>query len=78
MSTTADFKFTKIQFIIGNIRSLMKVPNARIHPTLDSIVIYLSAGSSKDARLYLDTDESYHLQSFVKGRRLEVQFSLFF
>lgn len=50
----------------------MKAPNARSHPTVDSITVYLSAGHSKDARLYLDTDESYRLQSFVRGRRLEV------
>ncbi|KAJ8686693.1 hypothetical protein QAD02_022487 [Eretmocerus hayati] len=66
------FEHAKDVFL-GNIRSLVRVPNAKVHPGVNSIVIYLSATDAQDARLRLDTDESYTLQVLTKGKNLEVR-----
>ncbi|OXU27126.1 hypothetical protein TSAR_012992, partial [Trichomalopsis sarcophagae] len=58
---------------MGNLRSLVRAPNAKSRSAVDSFVIYLSAGAAQDARLTLDTDESYHLQVLTKGKHLEVR-----
>lgn len=57
----------------GNIRSLMKTPNAIGRSNIDNLIIYLSAGNAKSAMLGLDTDESYKLDITSKGKVLEVR-----
>ncbi|XP_011630319.1 probable beta-hexosaminidase fdl isoform X2 [Pogonomyrmex barbatus] len=57
---------------IGNIRSLVKVLNAKSRSGIDSFIVYLSAGNG-DASLTLDTDESYKLELVPKGKILEAR-----
>ncbi|XP_014489221.1 PREDICTED: probable beta-hexosaminidase fdl [Dinoponera quadriceps] len=55
---------------IGNIRSLVKVLNAKSRSGIDSFVIYLSAENARGTTLTLDTDESYKLELMPKGKNL--------
>ncbi|KAL6267761.1 hypothetical protein P5V15_000830 [Pogonomyrmex californicus] len=57
---------------IGNIRSLVKVLNAKSRSGIDSFIVYLSAGNG-GASLTLDTDESYKLELVPKGKILEAR-----
>lgn len=56
---------------LGNIRSLVRAPNARGRSNIDSFVIYLSAGNAQNDKLTLDTDESYKLEVTLRGKLLE-------
>ncbi|XP_066588857.1 probable beta-hexosaminidase fdl isoform X2 [Prorops nasuta] len=58
---------------LGNVRSLIRISNARGRPSIDSFVIYLSAGNSHETRLALNTDESYKLDLLTKGKRVEAR-----
>ncbi|XP_015185237.1 PREDICTED: probable beta-hexosaminidase fdl isoform X2 [Polistes dominula] len=58
---------------LGNIRSLIRVSNAKGRSGIDSFVIYLSAGNSRGTKLTMDTDESYNLELFLKGKVLEAR-----
>ncbi|XP_012225717.1 probable beta-hexosaminidase fdl isoform X1 [Linepithema humile] len=58
---------------IGNIRSLVKVLNAKSRSGIDSFIIYLCAGNAQSASLTLDTDESYELKLAPKGKLLEAR-----
>ncbi|XP_063976668.1 probable beta-hexosaminidase fdl isoform X2 [Diachasmimorpha longicaudata] len=60
---------------IGNIRSLIKMPNVRERWSIDSFVIYLDAAAASGTRLTLSTDESYILDLSQKGRLLEAKIS---
>lgn len=72
LRVSAIIKMIKNVYSSGNVRNLMRVPNAKSRSAVDSFVIYLSAGAAVDARLTLDTDESYHLQVLTKGKHIEV------
>ncbi|XP_077280187.1 fused lobes isoform X2 [Temnothorax americanus] len=58
---------------IGNIRSLVKVLNAKSRSGIDSFIVYLSAGNARGTTLILDTDESYKLELVPKGKILEAR-----
>ncbi|XP_026830456.1 probable beta-hexosaminidase fdl isoform X5 [Ooceraea biroi] len=58
---------------IGNIRSLVKVPNAKSRSGVDTFIIYVSAGNARGTTLTLDTDESYKLELVPKGKVLEAK-----
>ncbi|XP_028044943.1 probable beta-hexosaminidase fdl isoform X5 [Monomorium pharaonis] len=58
---------------IGNIRSLVKVLNAKSRSGIDSFIVYLSAGSARSTTLTLDTDESYKLELAPRGKVLEAR-----
>ncbi|XP_043287716.1 probable beta-hexosaminidase fdl isoform X2 [Venturia canescens] len=58
---------------VGNVRSLIKMPNAIGRSNIDNLIIYLSAGDAKSAKLALDTDESYKLEVTLKGKLLEAK-----
>ncbi|XP_011862029.1 PREDICTED: probable beta-hexosaminidase fdl isoform X1 [Vollenhovia emeryi] len=57
---------------IGNVRSLVKVLNAKSRSGIDSFIVYLSAGNARGT-LTLDTDESYKLEVTPKGKVLEAR-----
>lgn len=52
------------------------MPNTKTRSSIDSFVIYLTATDAQDARLHVDTDESYRLQVVTTGKRLEVLYFL--
>ena len=60
---------------IGNIRSLVKVQNAKSRSGVDGFVIYLSAGSGRPVcgGPGLETDESYTLELMPKEKILEAR-----
>ncbi|XP_046621554.1 probable beta-hexosaminidase fdl isoform X3 [Neodiprion virginianus] len=58
---------------LGNIRSMIKVQNAKARSSIDSFVIYLSAGDVLGTRQTLTTDESYNIQVTLKGKLLEAK-----
>ncbi|XP_076682190.1 fused lobes isoform X4 [Andrena cerasifolii] len=60
---------------IGNIRSLVKVQNAKSRSGVDGFVIYLSAGSGRPVGggPDLETDESYTLEVVPKEKILEAR-----
>ncbi|XP_011685560.1 PREDICTED: probable beta-hexosaminidase fdl isoform X2 [Wasmannia auropunctata] len=58
---------------IGNIRSLVKVLNAKSRSGINSFIVYLNAGNARGTTLTLDTDESYKLELAPKGKILEAR-----
>ncbi|XP_012263445.2 probable beta-hexosaminidase fdl isoform X2 [Athalia rosae] len=58
---------------LGNIKSLIKVPNAKARSSIDNFVIYISAGDAIGTKLSLDTNESYKLEVTLKGKQLEAK-----
>ncbi|XP_058804610.1 probable beta-hexosaminidase fdl isoform X2 [Phymastichus coffea] len=61
------------EVFLGHIRNLIKTPNSKTRSSVDSLIIYLSAGDARDARLHVDTEESYRLQVLTIEKRLEVR-----
>lgn len=61
------------EVFLGNVRSLIKVPNAKARSTIDNFIIYLSPGESRDSKLSLNTDESYKLKISLRGKLLEAK-----
>ncbi|KMR05153.1 putative beta-hexosaminidase fdl [Lasius niger] len=57
----------------GNIRSLIKVLNAKSRSGINAFIIYLSAGNARGTTLSLDTDESYKLELASRGKILEAR-----
>ncbi|XP_023318102.1 probable beta-hexosaminidase fdl isoform X2 [Trichogramma pretiosum] len=58
---------------LGNVRSLMKIPNTKSRSSLDSFVVAVTVTSAKDTKLTLATDESYELQLATRGKHLEAR-----
>ncbi|KOX73530.1 putative beta-hexosaminidase fdl [Melipona quadrifasciata] len=58
---------------IGNVRSLVKVANAKSRSGVEVFLIYLSAGNGRPTGPSLETDESYTLELMPRGRVLEAR-----
>lgn len=64
----------QLDYFLGNIKSLVKVPNTKGRTNVDSFTIYLHVGKDgQDYKMTLETDEAYKLEVELKKKSLEAR-----